>query len=71
MLKAPSSLVLNTSREREFITSLGNMFQCLTALIGKNFFAIYNLNLPSLSIKPFLLVLSQQALVKCPSPAFL
>ncbi|KAK4815950.1 hypothetical protein QYF61_010444 [Mycteria americana] len=43
---------------------LGNLFQCLTTLIVKNFFLKSSLNLPSLSLKPLLLVLSQQALLK-------
>jgi len=32
------------------ITSLGNLFQCLTTLTGKGLFLISNLNLPSLSL---------------------
>jgi len=52
-------------------TTLGNPFQCLTTLIVKNFFLISSLNLPSLSLKPLLLVLSQQALLKRFSPSFL
>ncbi|KAK4822238.1 hypothetical protein QYF61_011879 [Mycteria americana] len=50
-------------------TSLGNLFQCLTTLIVKNFFLISSLNLPSFSLKPLPLVLSLHALVKSPSPA--
>ena len=46
-------------------TSLGNVFQCLTALTLKDLFLISNLNLLSLSLKPFPLVLSPQTLV-CP-----
>ena len=45
--------------------------QGLTTLIGKNFFAISNPNLPSFSLKPSPLVLSLHALVKSPSPALL
>ncbi|KAK4824907.1 LOW QUALITY PROTEIN: hypothetical protein QYF61_021422 [Mycteria americana] len=45
----------------------GNLFQCLTTCIVKHFFLKSSLNLPSLSLKPLLLVLSQQALLKvCP-----
>ena len=33
--------------------ALGNLFQCLTSLTGKNFFVMSNLNLPSYSLKPF------------------
>jgi len=32
LLKAPSSLALNTAREGEATPALGNLFQCLTAL---------------------------------------
>jgi len=31
---------------------LGNLFQCLTTLVVKNFFLISNLNLPSFNLKP-------------------
>ena len=48
-----------------------NLFQCLTSLIVKNFFLISSLNLPSFTLKTLPLVLSLQALVKSPSPAFL
>ena len=39
--------------------------------MGKNFFLISNLNLPSFSLEPFPLVLSLHPLVKSPSPSFL
>jgi len=64
LLKAPSSLALNTAKEGAAAASLGNLFQCRTALIGKNFFLISNLNLPSFSSMPLPLVLSLQTLVK-------
>ena len=51
-------------RYRAPTTSLGNLFQCLTTLTVKDFFLISNLNIPSSSLKPFLLVLSQQYLLK-------
>jgi len=41
------------SRDRASITSLGNLFQCLTTLIVKIFFLISSLNLPSFILKPF------------------
>ncbi|KAK4829612.1 hypothetical protein QYF61_005739 [Mycteria americana] len=63
LLKAPSNLALNTSKDGASTTSLGNLFQCLTTLIGKNFFLISNLNLPSFSLKPLPLALSLHALV--------
>ena len=71
LLKAPSNLGLNTTREGAATTSLGNLGQGLTALTVKTFFLTSNLNLPSLSLKPLPLVLSLQALVKSPSPALL
>jgi len=71
LLKAPSSLAWNTSREGAATASLGNLGQGLTTLIVKNFFVISNLNLPSFSLELLPLVLSLQGLVKSPSPAFL
>ena len=58
LFSAPSSLDLNVSRDRVMTTSLDNLFWCLTALTVEDFFLISNLNLPPLSLKPFLLVLS-------------
>ena len=71
LLKAPSNLALNTSRDGASTASLGNLCQCLTNLRAKNFFLIANLNLPSSSLKPLCLILSLHGLVKSPSPAFL
>ena len=68
LLRAPSNLAFNTSREEAFTASLGNLGQGLTTLMGKNFFLISNLNLPSVSLEPFPLVLSLHPLVKSPSP---
>jgi len=49
---APSSLALSAARERAATSSLGNLGQGLTALTGKNFCLISNLNyLPSYSLK--------------------
>lgn len=56
--RAPSNLVLNSSRDGTFTISLGNLFQCLSAFTVKNFFSITNLDLLSFSLKPFHLVLS-------------
>ncbi|KAK4826482.1 hypothetical protein QYF61_009478 [Mycteria americana] len=64
LLRAPSNLTLNVSRDGASATSLGNLSQCLTTLIVKHFFLKSSLNLPSFSLKPLLLVLSQQALLK-------
>jgi len=71
LLKAPSNLGFNTSREGADTASLGNLCQCFTTFIVKNFFLRSDLNLPSFSLKPLLLVLSLHALVKSPSPALL
>jgi len=71
LLKAPSNLALNTSREGASTAPLGNLFQCLTTLIVKKFFLISNLNLPSFSLKPLpLALLSLHAHVKSHAPAF-
>lgn len=44
VLKAPSSLNLNSSRDRAFTAFLGDLFYCLTTLNIQNFFLIFNLN---------------------------
>jgi len=51
VLRAPSSLALNTAREGAATASLGNLCQGLTTLMVKNFVLISNLNLPSFSLK--------------------
>jgi len=71
LLRAPSSLALNTARDGAATAYLGNLCQCFTTLMVKNFFLISNLNLPSSSLDPFPLVLSLHTLVKSPSPSFL
>ena len=68
---APSSVALNASEEGASTASLGKLFQCLTALTGRNFFLISSLNLSSSSLKPFPFVLLLPALIKRPSLAFL
>uniref|UniRef100_A0A669QQB0 Ankyrin repeat domain 61 n=1 Tax=Phasianus colchicus TaxID=9054 RepID=A0A669QQB0_PHACC len=56
--RTPSNLALNTSRDGQGIHSLsGQLFQHLTTLSVKNFPLMSNLNLPSLNLKPFPLVL--------------
>jgi len=50
LLRAPSNLALNPAREGTATASLGNPSQCLTTLMGKNFFLIPYLNLPSFSL---------------------
>jgi len=71
LLRAPSSLALNVSRDGALTTSLGNLCQGFTILTVKNFFFISSLNLLSFSVKPLPLVLLQQALLKSLSPSFL
>jgi len=46
MLRALSSLTLNVPRGRVSTTSLGNLCQCFTTLVVKNFFLISSLNTP-------------------------
>ena len=65
-LRAPSNLALSPAREGAATASLGNLGQGLTTLMGKNFFLISNLNLPSFSLQPFPLVLSLHTLCKAP-----
>lgn len=45
LLKAPSNMALNTSRDESCTTSLGNLFHCLTTFKVKNVFLISKLNL--------------------------
>jgi len=49
VLRAPSNLASNTAREGAATASLGNLCQCFTTLMVKNFFLISNLNLPLLA----------------------
>ena len=60
VLRAPSSLTMGFYRDGASTTSPGNLCQCLTVLTAKNLFLISSLNLPSVSLNPFPLVLSQQ-----------
>jgi len=59
-----SNLASSTAREGAATASLGNLGQGLTTLMGKNFFLISDLNLPSFSLEPFPL-----ALVRVCTPA--
>jgi len=61
LLGAPSNLTLNVSRDEASADSLGNVLQCFTTLILKNFFLVSNLNLLSFILKLLLLFLSLQA----------
>ena len=49
LLRAPTNLALNTSRDVASTASLGNLCQCLTALTATNFFLASDLSLLSLS----------------------
>ena len=71
LLRASSSLTLSVSRDGASIAPLGNLFHCLTTPIVNFFFLLSSLNLPSFSLKVFILVLSQQTLLKDLSPYFL
>ena len=71
MLRAPSNLTLSACMDGASTTTPGNLFQCLTTLIVKNYFLIYSLNIPSFSLKLFPLALSLQTLLKSLSPSFL
>ncbi|KAK4825361.1 hypothetical protein QYF61_026880 [Mycteria americana] len=61
LLRAPT---LNVSRNGASTTSLGNLFQCFITLTVRNFFLTSSLNLPSFSLKPLPLVLSEWVLLK-------
>ena len=67
---SPVQPELECSQGGASTTSLGSTFQCFTTLLVKNFFCISSLDLPSFSLKPLPLVLSQQALLKSLSPSF-
>ena len=69
--RATSSLALNASRDGASTTSLGNLIECVTTLYVKNFLSVSNLNLPCLSLKPFLLVLLLYTLVNSRTPSCL
>ena len=47
LLRAPSGLALDVSRDGASPTSLGNLVQCLTTPSVKHFFLLSSLNLPS------------------------
>jgi len=51
LLRAPSNLTLNVSRDGALTTSLGNICQGFTTLMVKNFLLISSVNLPSFSLK--------------------
>ena len=45
-ISTTSTLSLNTYKDSDSLTSLGNLFQCLTTLLEKKLVLISNLNLP-------------------------
>jgi len=67
-LSATSTHALNTSRDGDSTTSLGSLFQYLTAISEKKCFQISKLNLPWHILKPFLLFLSLIIWEKRPTP---
>jgi len=70
LLRAPSNMALNVSRDGASTTSMGNPFQCFTTLTVKTVFLISSLNPPSFHLKLLPLVLLQQALLKSLSPSY-
>ena len=71
VLRAPSNLAWNGSRDGASPTSLGNLGQGLTILSVNNFFLTPSLSLPSSSLKLLPFLLSLQTLVKSLPPSFL
>jgi len=69
VLRAPSSLAWNGSRDGASPTSLGNLGQGLSTLSVNDFFLRSSRNLPSFSLNPLSLVPSLQALLKTLSPS--
>ena len=66
LLRAPSILAWNVSRDGTSATSLGNLGQGFTILMVKNSFLLSSLSLPFSSLKPLPLVPSPPALVPAP-----
>jgi len=71
LLRAPSNMAWDVSRDGASPTSLHNLCQGFTTLSVKNFFLISSLNLPSFSFRSSPLVLSLQALLKSLFPSIL
>ena len=68
VLRVWSSLALKVSRDTASKASLGNLFYCLTIHTVRDFFHIPNLNLSSLNLKSFSLVLSPHTLLESMFP---
>lgn len=60
LLRALSSQILKTSKNRDSTTSLGNLLYCLTVLMGKKFLMTLSLKLSfiGLSLLPLIIPLS-------------
>ena len=69
MLLRPSLIFADLQLVKTYSYHL--MFQCITTLCVKNFLLMSKLNLPCLSLKPFLLVLSLSTLINSCSPSCL
>ena len=72
VLRAPSSLTFNVSKDKASTTTLGNLLQCLTTLTVKNFFLISNLNLKGETMKEisFCLLQSHEPYTQPREPPF-
>ena len=57
-LGTKSTFSLNTSRDGDYATPPGSLFQCLTTFPEKKFFLISNLNLPWYYLRLYPLLLS-------------
>lgn len=64
LLKASSSVALNTSMDGTATASEGDLFHCVTTPIITNFLLMFNMNLPSFNLKLLLFVLLLKAHVK-------
>lgn len=71
LLKATFSLALDTAKLGAFRTSLGNLFQCSTTLMGNNFSLMPHLNQAPSIFKLLALIPSLDVFVKSPSSALL
>lgn len=71
LLKFPSNLTLNTSRDGTSPVFLDNPFQCLTTPSLQNFFMIINPKLTSFCLKPLHPVPCTGPCKKTPTPSLL
>lgn len=69
LLRLPSNLTSNISRNGVYTTSLGNLLQGHTTPIVKHSFILSNLSSLSMHLKPLPLILLQQTLRKYLSPS--